>query len=253
EDLIMFPAPFRALCLAAALLPAAVSTSARVISYSPYTDHIAFPATQNRTNRHFVLVETTQLPFGGAVPPFIQYPNGQLVIYDSKGLEEPRVIFPSDTTPVAFSTLAVREENNVSTILIQTNANVNGANASRAMVWFLSTDSGTTWKSINLPTSAVQNIGRFQNDVGGPFVNARFSPVRIGTSAFPFWVQMSTTVIASPTFLNGLVFAVGFDGTVRKVVDLTNATPQIVGTNVDGSLALIRTSGTVSIVDLNGV
>ena len=60
-------------------------------------------------------------------------------------------------------------------------------------------------------------------------------------------------MIASPTFVNGLVFAIGFDGTVRKVVDLTNATPQIVGTNVDGSLALVRTSGTLSIVDLNGV
>src|SRR5947207_6949002 len=187
----MFHSRLRALCLAAALLTAAVSASARVISYSPYTDHIAFPATQNRTNRHFVLVESTQQQqICCILLPFIQYPNGQLVMYDSKGQEEPRVIFPSDATPVAFSTVAVREENNVSTILIQTNANVNGANANRAMVWFLSTDSGTTWKSINLPTTAVQNIGRFQNDVGGPFVNARFSPVRIGTSAFPFWVQI---------------------------------------------------------------
>src|SRR5205814_8331019 len=138
------------------LAHAAGSAAAVVTPDAPYTDHIAFPATQNRTNRHFVLVESTQQQqICCILLPFIQYPAGQLVMYDSKGQEEPRVIFPSDATPVAFSTVAVREENNVSTILIQTNANVNGANASRAMVWFLSTDSGPPWKSINLPTTPV--------------------------------------------------------------------------------------------------
>src|SRR3954451_2261391 len=132
----MFASRLRGLCLAAALLTAAVPASARVISYSPYTDHIAFPATQHRMNRHFVLVETAQQTNGVLLPPFVSFPTGQLVIYDSKGEQEPRVVFPinADQTQVAFSTVAVREENNVSTILIQTNANVNNGNPGHSFI-----------------------------------------------------------------------------------------------------------------------
>src|SRR5437868_4726725 len=101
----MFVSRLRGLWLAAVLLIAAVPAFARVISYSPYTDRVAFPATQHRMNRHFVLVEaTSSQSFGGISPPVFAYPSGQLVIYDAAGQEEPRVIFPinADFAQAAF-------------------------------------------------------------------------------------------------------------------------------------------------------
>src|SRR6266536_1262035 len=88
---------------AAALLLLTASIEARVISYSPYTDRASVPAVQNRLNRHFVRVEqqssssSTLPPLGTPPPP--PSPNfslGQVVIYDSRGAEEPRVVFPQD-------------------------------------------------------------------------------------------------------------------------------------------------------------
>src|SRR5262245_36910482 len=52
------------------ILVIAASAEARVISYAPYSDRVATPATQHRLNQHFVLVEQapTSNP-GGALPP----------------------------------------------------------------------------------------------------------------------------------------------------------------------------------------
>jgi len=137
----------RARVFVAALLLAASAASARVISYSPYTDRVAYPATQRRTNRFFALVEAQPQGFGN-IAPFVTFSTGQLVLYDSKGQQEPRVIFPLDATSVSFSTVAVREEAGVSTLLIQTNADFKGLNPTRAWLWLFSTDSGTTWKTV---------------------------------------------------------------------------------------------------------
>jgi len=225
---------------AALLLVLASSVSARVISYSPYSDRVSFPATQHRMNRHFVLVEVA--PSNNlALPPFFSFPTGQLVLYDSKGLDEPRVIFPQDGSEVAFSTAAAREENGVSTILIQTNANINNANPARNFVWFMSNDGGQTWKSVSLGLSPVTNIGRFQNDIGGPYVDARFSPVRIGTKVFPFIVARG-----------GGIDAVGFDGSVKNLVSTPSMFPQLAGTSADGSQVLYRAGSTLAIADLAG-
>ena len=49
------------------LLVCALSAGARVISYAPYSDRIAIPAFQARTNRHFALVESANsATVGGA-------------------------------------------------------------------------------------------------------------------------------------------------------------------------------------------
>src|SRR5438270_814876 len=115
--------------IAFALLLVASAASARVISYSPYSDRISYPATQHRMNRYFVIAEITPSTQLGAIPIFFSYATGELVLYDSKGEAEPRVIFPLNSTLVAFSTVAVREDNGVSTILIQTNADFKGTNS----------------------------------------------------------------------------------------------------------------------------
>ena len=226
-----------------------LAAHARVISYSPYSDKVSYPATQSRTNRFFAILETTPTSQFLGAPVFFSYPTGQLVLYDSTGQTEPRVIFPSDNAPTAFSTVAVREEDGLSTILIQTNANINNENPQRLYLWFMSTDSGQTWKPVNsLGSAPVQNIARFQNDVGGRFVNARYSPVLIGTKTFPFIVQNGTSINL-----------VGFDGSVKTIFNGSVAspavTPALLGTDSDGSHILFRKlqTNTVATLDQNGL
>ena len=82
------------------LILAAGAVEARVISYAPYTDRSAVPAVQSRFNRHFVLIEQLSGSAGGAIPeplpPVFTAGPAQLVLYDSSGIEEPRVIYPQD-------------------------------------------------------------------------------------------------------------------------------------------------------------
>src|SRR4051794_635932 len=96
----------RLIVLAIALLLISISINARVISYAPYTDHAAWPAHQNRMNRFFALVEQTP-PVLGAGSPSVTF--GQLVLYDSAGVEEPRVVFPTDGSSAVFTMAVVQE------------------------------------------------------------------------------------------------------------------------------------------------
>src|SRR6266581_9574728 len=68
----------------AALFVVTSIASARVVSYAPYTNRSAYPLEQPRENRYFALYELTSPS------------DGQLVLYDSAGVEEPRVIFPTN-------------------------------------------------------------------------------------------------------------------------------------------------------------
>src|SRR5690348_3346480 len=87
----------------AAILATAALAAARVISYAPYTDRIAVPAVGWRLNRHFALMETTNSGLVSAAG------RGQIVLYDSKGEEEPRVVYPQDGSEAIFAAVAVRE------------------------------------------------------------------------------------------------------------------------------------------------
>ena len=73
-------------CLTVALL--ANDLLARVISYAPYTNRAATRSINHRQNRWFALIEAIPGQFGA----------GQLVLYDAKGLSEPRVIYPTDNS-----------------------------------------------------------------------------------------------------------------------------------------------------------
>src|SRR6266498_3563809 len=88
-----------------ALLLFATAASARVISYAPYSDRVTIPAMQNRLNRHFVLLELAP----GTTN------RGQVVVYDTQGFEEPRVVL----NDVAVNTIAVREDDQQLAILVQ--------------------------------------------------------------------------------------------------------------------------------------
>src|ERR1700686_546019 len=157
----------------------AISAQARVISYAPYTDRVATPAMQDRMNRHFVLFEQNPAALPAPLVPVPIYNYGQVVLYDSKGLEEPRVVYPQDGSSAPITIVAVREdERQLPTILLQTSSNpLERGNAS---AWIFSSDGGNTWKKLALTSDFFYQF--FLPDQGERFVQARSIPIVIGTA-----------------------------------------------------------------------
>ncbi|MDQ6803323.1 MAG: hypothetical protein M3041_21180, partial [Acidobacteriota bacterium] len=236
---------------AAALLLLAASVQARVISYSPYTDRAATPAVQNRLNRHFVLIEQPSTSSGFFPPivsppiPALNFSNGQVVIYDSQGAEEPRVVFPQDGSSVPIGAAAAREEGGSVSILIHTTANFNNTNPTFQAIWLMSSDSGATWKRVAIPPG-VLTFSIAGPDVGGAFVRSRYSNVRIGTREFPFVVALTS---ASPQ----AVYVVGADTSVKPIfVSGTPSNNALLGSDREGRRFLVRTNDRIVKVDVDG-
>jgi hypothetical protein len=212
------------------LFLAAATASARVISYAPYSDHLGNPAVQNRLNRHFVLFETS---------PTAAFSNlGQVVVYDTLGLEEPRVVL----SDVAAISMAVREDDQQLAILLQVGTPTSG---------MLSVDGGRTWKNISLPanTSFTSLFYPSYPDTGGPFARGRYAQVRVGTRQYPFYFSS-----ASPYG----VFAVGQDGSIKTLFTSTlillpaSQPPRLIGTSLDGASVLFTVDRSVLSIDANG-
>jgi len=136
--------------LAGFVLMMAVSLEARVISYAPYTDHTAYPAHQSRTNRHFVIFEAA--PFSANSPQLPTF--GQLVLYDFLGIDEPRVVFPTDGTNAVFTAVAVRESDDGTPVIFAQAASGQNSYAS-----YLSVDGGSTWRSLAPPVRSSASRG----------------------------------------------------------------------------------------------
>ncbi len=233
---------YRRSLLAAILLLSALGATARVISYAPYTDRTAIPAFQNRLNRHFALIETAS-PVPGASP--VAYLSvGQLVVYDSTGVDEPRVVFPPDGTNADVNVAAAREDGGGLALIVQSSFD-GGMNPSKKQAWFLSLDGGSTWKKTALPDDALtlyNSTTPFYSDadIGGPFVRAAGSGARAATHDMPFIV----------TTTHGL-YAVARDGSARNLVSGTDVL--IIGDNVTHDRFLVSFKASVlSVVDLAG-
>jgi hypothetical protein len=227
--------------LRVALLTAAVAISvqARVISYAPYTDRVATPATQDRMNRHFILFEQNPAAVPAPLIPIPIYNYGQVVVYDSKGLEEPRVVYPQDGSSAPITVVAVREdERQVPTILLQTTSG-------NASAWMLSGDGGTTWKKLALTSDFFYRF--VLPDQGGRFVQARSTPIVIGTAEVPFMVNLRTSGSAA-------LWAIHSDGSVNPLAAAT----QLLGSDREGRRFVAANynqatfSSDIFIVDLNG-
>src|SRR5258707_4933656 len=121
-----------------------VAAEARILSYAPYSDRASYPLAQSRMNRHFGIVEghNTALDDSLYIDLTSGPPIGQLVIYDSKGLDEPRVVYPQDGTLENILFGAIRETGDLPTILIETTGNLHGQNPQHQLVFLLSTDGG---------------------------------------------------------------------------------------------------------------
>ncbi|HKS24921.1 MAG TPA: hypothetical protein VJZ76_19150 [Thermoanaerobaculia bacterium] len=215
--------------LLAAFLLIAAPLSARVISYAPYSDRITIPAMQHRLNRHFVLYETT--PANATI--------GQIVVYDTLGLEEPRVALNN----VNVGSLAAREDDQQFAILVQ------GTSPSAGM---LSVDGGRSWKNITLPSSNYFNptFNTTAGDTGGSFARGRYSQVRVGTRQYPFYFASSNPAG---------VYAIAPDGSIKTLYTTPQILPivppqiRLLGTSLDGANVLFLVDNVVVSVDTSGI
>jgi len=208
---------------------------ARVISYAPYTNRPALPVIQSRTNRHFVLLESSS-------PQTSTYAVwSEVVLYDSTGQEEPRVVYPAAGSTEYIVTAAVREDIGApATILVGTYATYYGSN----VVWKLSTDGGASWKLLPLPPSTLDSQSSVAPDLGGPFARARYSTIRIGTRDVPFVISVGNYSSTN----GGLLFAIRADGSVKPWGMLG----RLIGSNKVGDRFLIASGSDIYSFDLDG-
>ena len=233
---------YRRPLLAAILLLSAVGATGRVISYAPYTSDIAIPAFQSRLNRHFALVETASVNYGYVPNASVQ--GAHLVIYDSAGMEEPRVVFPTnDSTTVTIYVAAALEDESSLALLVQSDFD-GGMNPARKPSWFLSLDGGTTWKKTALPddgwAATTSTSTNADADIGGPFIRAAGTGARSATHDTPFIISG----------LHG-IYSVARDGSAKHLLEASNVL--IIGDNAthDHFLVVYKNS-ILSELDLDG-
>jgi hypothetical protein len=204
----------------------AVPAFARVLSYSPYSNRTSLSGFHERTSRRFVLIES--------VTDTNVWDAHQVVLYDSAGTEEPRVVFPPPGSAHPVQAAAIYEPK--------------GETAKPPMLlisaYFIddihtlfSADGGTTWKDI------IEARGKFvsttsENDFGGPYVQGLTNPIRNGNDEWPFLIN----------FAYAGIFAVNANGELHPVVDSGHAA--IIGQGINGMMMLIRTAQGIELLDI---
>lgn len=209
---------WRRALLALGLFLLSLDALARVVSYAPVTGRYAVPAIQRRTNRYYLLFETSNR-FTYAQ---LTLSAGSVVLYDSTGAKEPRSLFAKTA---AVSVMAVREdESGTPVIFLGTDADISGDNPSRTHRFLLSTNGGVSWKVVPIPDGSQwdtfgglfmvqQTNGSWEQDTGGPFVSYRRAAVRIGTKDLPFvYLTKKADVVA-----------ISADGAVKTLVKGTDS------------------------------
>jgi hypothetical protein len=211
------------LCLLVLSLPA----TGRVLSYAPYTNRLSVPSIHARNSRYFALTES--LP--GSTPAY----RGQVVLYDTTGREEPRVIYPVDQTKdarIVFVALYERNEEGRSgslSILIEVVRDPYTYTQPRDH--FISNDAGATWKRVD-GLDADQRVPQwyqFRYDFGGPFSLGLSSQVSVG-GTLPFVIGTG----------GGRVYGITLDGKARLLHEQATSNV-LIGRNREGSRFIVRT------------
>lgn len=210
---------------------------ARVISYAPYTNRPALPVIQSRTNRHFVLLEASSpQAYGGAT-------WSEVVLYDSTGQEEPRVVYPSAGILEYIIVAAVREEaGEPPTILVGTYGTSYGN-----LKWKLTTDGGASWNTLSLPPSYFDYQSSTSPDVGGSFARSRYSNIRIGTRDVPFVISL-IPLGAPGSSSGGSLYAIRTDGSVKQ----WPTKGRLIGSNKAGDRFLVSSGTDIYSIDPAG-
>lgn len=221
----------------------AVAADARVISYAPYSDRYSFIATQSRLNRHVVVAEGEVTPYIYLVPGPVHAIgpiNGQVIVYDTQGLEEPKAVFPPNGTNAVLGTVVVREDaNGVPSLLVSSNWTDPQLNPQGRMMFFLSVDGGATWKTLSVSPGQSQ-LDLITLDHGGPIARNTEAQARIGTSATPFVIASDQNVVA-----------VDRNGSTR-VIYTSPSVARLIGANAGNSRFIVNDAGVIRILDLSG-
>jgi hypothetical protein len=218
----------RLFCLSLAIL-AALPAAARVISYAPYSNLVSIPGYHERDSRRFVLIET--------VDDEGSWGHQQLVLYDSKGIDEPRVVYPPDGTRISIESAALYEPKGnpaASPILLVSPRSSYGI----AVNHFFSGNGGATWTElIDLRNRTLMSDQ--DRDFGGPYVYGMSPRIRAGNDAWPFVIE---------TYTQG-IYRISAGGEARILDDRPVAS--LVGRNRAGTRVLIRGANGIDSVDLN--
>ena len=204
-----------------ALTLVAVPMLARVISYAPYTNRVATAAFQERTARHFALIESATWD-----PVFRANSANEVVLYDSAGVDEPRVIRPR--AGMFYEQVALYQKAGGTPILLTVGRD------SQASNWFLLSpqisvsEGGNDWRTVqgNLlgPFHVPQVV---DTDTGGPYTHGLHAPIVLGNDAWPFIVTLG----------NNGVWAFNKEGVAKKIY--AGADARVIGRNRAGDRFLI--------------
>jgi hypothetical protein len=214
----------RLIALSFAILTFAIPAFGRVLSYAPYSSRPGEVGYQERTTRYFVLVEAADNTDG----------YRQVVLYDTTGAREPRVVFPAsgggNQVWIYAAALYERKDNPSAPPMLL--VAVPGS-------MHFSADGGSTWKEV--ATAQGKFIATVDhNDYGGPWTAGLTSPVRSGTDAMPFVVSYS---------IDGIV---GITATGEAKTISSAAYARVLGRNRAGTRWLIRGKDALEIVDIDG-
>lgn len=204
-----------------ALFAMAAPAFARVISYAPYTDRIAEPGFQDRTTRHFVLLESGEMTWGGVRPK-------QVVLYDTRqGGAEPKVIFPQNGANAGLHGVALYQPGDIigsptleSPPVIFVSLYDNGAKS------FVSGDGGSTWREVMKLRSIPTGTSAPRADFGGFWTGGLNTIMQLGNDEWPF-------VVGTPAG----VFAVSASGDA-KLIDADGT--RVIGRDANGHFVITQ-------------
>jgi hypothetical protein len=190
----------------------------RVISYAPYTSRVGVPSFQDRNSRHFVLTEAK-------AEEFMNARRNEVVLYDSTGAEEPRVITPAPRR--WYETALYQKPGGAPVILAFATSTV------------MISEGGTNWQPAEGLGTSFSLQETLDVDTGGPFTNGLFAPVVLGNDEWPFVVSLS----------NG-VWAISRSGEARPLLQVAGA--RVIGRNAAGDRFLIRNGTAIWTSTLDG-
>lgn len=203
---------------------------ARVLSYSPYSNRAGTPAFQSRMADEFLLVEQPGTEF--LSPGWVN--EGEVVLYDVRGLHEPRVIYPAAGEPrlgVSYAAYSAPTKR----VLLQASVKFESQ-----PVTFLGDTEGKTWTRVPELDHTWTYVPELY-DRGGFYTRGLKGQVRpVTSSKYLFAVET-----------NMGIWGVDASAHAKRLVPVTaQSWPAIIGNDATGRRLLVRTPAHIAILDL---